>query len=1037
MMVKKLILSEFGPYSGQQEIDFVPFSGQVFLIGGDTGAGKTTIFDAICYALYGEPSGSVRKGDTLRNQDAGKKAKSFAEVTFTAADGAEYTVHRDTPQLKKPDSPVRSLPKDSVRLMDDTGNVIECGSKKVTEKVTLLTGFDRDSFLRVSVLPQGEFDKFLMAKSNERRDTLRRIFGTQLYENYAAVTRDWLKAAESELNAVDTKYALLLERYFPAEGEKRHISGAGEYIAKLSGMLAESTEQKKAAEKELAGISEDMLKNNTLRHEAEKSNQNITEWQKALSEKQRLDAMQEEYSGKEKLLGMQKLAAEAAPALTRHEELSAKLSAAEKGSAQAEERKRLTAQSLETAKLEKHAADSLTAERETAIGELPGLESLLKKCEEAQQGLEACKRLSGEIESTGKKLGENEKMQEKCRINSEKLSKQAAQAEVLAAKSGGAKAQLNEASEKRRRLTLLLGKLDELDKQRRSTERAAQKSKSAEKSLDEAEYENTQLLRRYYAGESARLAKKLNVGERCPVCGSTDHPFPAQWQEDIPTSEQLEAAQSKVDEARSAKGEADRKLSECSGRLDTLQNSVHSEYEAEMGKSFPEQGAAADVTLTLGELEKTCGTLQEEYDRCINAAEELPKLQKSLEQSQQEQKRLEEQHSQFTAQAAELSAQYSAQKAAAEEKLSGLEGRTPEMLTDEIRSRKERISAIEERQKQSQERLNSCTQAAAAAETGAQEQKKSLEAAKKELSEAGKVLEEELVRCGFADTQELRRYIVTKQQRDRLERELHDHRSAVTAAETRLSDCESRLPEDRELQPLEAFDEAERLLGERQAQAQQRLAQLTTGESGISCAIEELTKLSESSSGLVQRQQTLKQLDRAINGGAQEHISFEAFIQMRMFAGVLEEANHRLDKMSGGRYRFVLRTQNARANASEGLDIDIIDNNSGSSARRDVSTLSGGERFMASFALATGLSDYTLRQGAGRRSDMLFIDEGFSSLDSDTFAMAFEVIEKLRSQERMVGIITHVSEIQEHFRDMRINVRKERGGSRIETVCRR
>lgn len=1037
MMIKKLVLSEFGPYSGQQEIDFVPFSGQVFLIGGDTGAGKTTIFDAICYALYGEPSGSVRKGDSLRNQDAGKRAKSFAQVVFTAADGAEYTVHRDTPQPRKPDSPARSLPKDSVRLMDKTGKVIECGSKKVTEKVALLTGFDRDSFLRVSVLPQGEFDKFLMAKSNERRDTLRRIFGTQLYENYAAVAKEWQKAAELELNTADAKYALILERYFPAEGEKRHISGAEEYISRLGEMLAESTEKRAAAEKELARISEELLRNNTLRHEAEKASRNIAEWQNALSEKQRLDSMQEEYCEKAKLLGMQKLAAEAAPALARHEELSARLSAAECSAAEAEDRKRLAAQSLERAQRDKQAADSLTAERERAIGELPALESLLKKCEEAQQGLELCERLLQESGDIRKKLDENAKMQEECRITSEKLSKEAAQAELLAARSDGARAQYSEAAEKKRRLTALLGRIADLDEQRKKTDAAAEDSGNAAQALDLAEYKSSQLHQRYFAGEAARLARKLNVGERCPVCGSTEHPFPAQWESDIPTAEQLESAESEVEQARAVKSEADKTLSECSGRLDTLKSSVQGEYAAELGEPFPQQGAASAVGQSLAELEKTCGGLREEYERCLSAAEGLAELKGSFERSQQEQKRLEREHSDLTGKAAELSAQYSAQKAAADEKLSGLDGRTADMLSAEIRTAKERISAIEGQQKQAQERLDLCAQAAAAAESSAQEQKRSLEAAAGDLSAAAEVLTEELRRCGFADTAQLQKYIVPKLQRDSLEREIHEHRSAVTAAETRLSDCEGRLPEDREPQPPEVFAEKERMLGERQAQAQRLLAQLTTGTDGISCAIGELTALAQGSENLVRRQQVLKQLDRAINGAAQEHISFEAFIQMRMFAGVLEEANHRLDKMSGGRYRFVLRTQNARANSSEGLDIDIIDNNSGSSARRDVSTLSGGERFMASFALATGLSDYTLRQGAGRRSDILFIDEGFSSLDSDTFAMAFEVIEKLRGQERMVGIITHVSEIQEHFRDMRINVRKGRSGSVIETVCRK
>ena len=305
-----------------------------------------------------------------------------------------------------------------------------------------------------------------------------------------------------------------------------------------------------------------------------------------------------------------------------------------------------------------------------------------------------------------------------------------------------------------------------------------------------------------------------------------------------------------------------------------------------------------------------------------------------------------------------------------------------------------------------------------------------------ELSAAEQTLAAELERCGFTSAEELKSFITSKQEINALEQDIRANRQALTEAQTRLSECEKRLPEVREIQPPEQYRDNERRLSDELKKEQELLARQSTEASGLESTISEIRARAESSRSIAEKQRILKELNRVINGSGEERISFEAFIQMRMFRGVLEEANQRLGKMSGGRYRFELRTQNVRANAAEGLDIDIIDYNSGSEARRDVSTLSGGERFMASFALATGLSDYTLRQGAGRRSDMLFIDEGFSSLDSDTFSLAFEVIEKLRAQNRMVGIVTHVGEIQEYFRDRRIFVSKGKGGSTISAVCR-
>lgn len=1036
MTVKKLVMSAFGPFSGQEEIDFTPFSDSVFLIGGDTGAGKTTIFDAICFALYGRPSGSLRKEGTLRNQDAGKRASSFAELTFTAADGKEYTVHRDTTELKKPGSPAPSVSADSVRLTDADGRVLVKGSKKVTEMVTSLTGFDRESFLRVSVLPQGEFDKFLTADSKTRRDTLRRIFGTQLYESYAQVTQKWLKATDEQMSAVNMAYDLLLEKYFPSQGEPRFISGADEYIPKLEEMLADTSHAKQEAEEKCAQISAELLRNNTLKSEAEKANAAVLDWQKALSDKEKLDSRQEEYSGKERLLARQRLAAEAAPALSRKEELDGKITAAQKRLTEAEKQAQLSSEALRTAQEEKSRADTLTPEREEAVGALPGLENLLKKCEEAEEAAEECRRIMKLIEKIHTDITANSAKQEHCRQEKEQLSRDISAAEISAAKIPGLRSEVSELSEKIKRAAALGDELDRLKQLVRSTEKARRDCEKAELSQTEAERSSKELRRRYHAGEAARLARELEAGVPCPVCGSLEHPFPAAWTEDIPTAEELDCADALAEKARASKAAADRAYSEQNGRLEALCNAVRREYQSVMGADMPEQDTDSAVSERLAELNEQCGGRSSALESCLAAEESLSGLRDSLENNDRRRLALEQEQSELTAELSRLNSEYSALKAAAEEKRSGLEGRTPEMVSGEISVKKSRILAIEEQQKQAEIQLSSASRAAAAAETSAAEMKSALGQLESELSAAEQTLAAELERCGFTSAEELKSFITSKQEINALEQDIRANRQALTEAQTRLSECEKRLPEVREIQPPEQYRDNERRLSDELKKEQELLARQSTEASGLESTISEIRARAESSRSIAEKQRVLKELNRVINGSGEERISFEAFIQMRMFRGVLEEANQRLGKMSGGRYRFELRTQNVRANAAEGLDIDIIDYNSGSEARRDVSTLSGGERFMASFALATGLSDYTLRQGAGRRSDMLFIDEGFSSLDSDTFSLAFEVIEKLRAQNRMVGIVTHVGEIQEYFRDRRIFVSKGKGGSTISAVCR-
>ncbi len=1037
MLVKKLVMSAFGPYSGVETIDFEPFSGQVFLIGGDTGAGKTTIFDAICFALYGGGSGSLRKdGATLRNQDAGKKAKSYAELTFTAADGKEYTVHRDTAELKKPGAAASSTSSDSVRLTDVNGNVLMKGSRKVTEMIGQLTGFDRDAFLRVSVLPQGEFDKFLTADSRTRRDTLRRIFGTQLYESYAKLIQKWQKSADDEMSGVNSAYELLLERYFPSEGERRYISGADAFLPRLEEMLAESACGRERAAAECERISRELLQNNTMKAAAEKANAAIAEWKRAAAEKAALDGQREQSEQKRLLLTRRKLALEVAPALERRDSSAAKTAAAEKRLNAAAEQKNSAERALNAAEQSRTAAERLIPEREAALGALPGLEALLKKCEEAQAALESCRQTERHIADMQGAITKNAAELELCEKELGGISEQISAAELLAAKADGAQAEWSEIWERISRAEALSKELSMLAELREKRLRAAKDSEKASKALDGAEYDSAELHRRYYAGEAARLAQKLNKGEKCPVCGSTEHPFPAPWTEDIPTSVQLEEAEKAADKRRAEKSAAERKLAEHSGRLETQRTAVLREYSSVMGEEMPEQGADNALSERLELLRGRAEVKKSALESCRAAADSLTGLRKKRDKQQERRTALTEEQGRLTSELSQLNSRHSAQKAAAEEKQSGLEGRTPEMLGEEIKAKKAQIKTADELNRSAAEEYSKASQSLAAAESSAAELSTALEEQRAELSAAETALLRELERCGFADDTELKRYIVGRDEIKRLEQELHDYEQSVTAAQTRLSECEQRLPESREPQPLEQFAEKERQLTAEQRRQQEAMAKYSTEQSELERTLAEIRSRIESSRSIAHKQDTLRELNRVINGSGEERISFEAFIQMRMFRGVLEEANRRLSVMSGGRYRFALRTQNVRANAAEGLDIDIIDYNSGSEARRDVSTLSGGERFMASFALATGLSDYTLRQGAGRRSDMLFIDEGFSSLDSDTFSLAFEVIDKLRAQNRMVGIVTHVGEIQEYFRDRRIYVHKKKSGSTIEVICK-
>lgn len=1032
MIIKKLIVSAFGPYSGMETIDFTKFNNQVFLIAGDTGAGKTTIFDAVCFALYGQPSGSLRRGDTLRNQDVGKKAESYAEVTFTVKD-KDYTVRRTTPEMKRPGES-SSGAAGGAMLYEPDGTVLK---KNVTKRVAEITGFDRESFLRVSVLPQGEFDKFLTAKTSDRQETLRRIFSTQLYDSYSNVVQEWNKSINKQLEELSKQYSAILEGVFPEEGGAFPLTGAEDRSAKLAEMLADCVREQENAEKSNEAATAALIKNSERKSEALEHNRALELYAEAKAEKDKLDSENRIINVKKETLVRQKRAEEARTELAERDNLAKKLETAQADCSAAVIHEKETEAALSAAIKANGEASQLTGELKAITGELPKLQDLLEKSIKAKKTEEEVKQLETEMAHNQRLFTGNQAAQQVCSERIKELTAEKSRTEILASKRGGFESELASADKEIRRVMSLSESLDRLDSIKQQLALAEEKCRAAQMALDKAELDNAQLQERYYAGEAARLAKKLEVGVKCPVCGSTEHPFPAQWAEKIPTDADIKKSEKTVSAAQKEKSKADSELSGITGQLDTYREAVAEDYSSVIGGDFAEAGAQEAVRAKAEQLRQQKSDIQKALTECRAAGEKLSELAAKLEEQEKLHAELEKEQKTLTEAISALNTAIAAKNTEIQLNRQGLDGRSPEQLNEELKAKQGRAEKIEEQQKSSAEKLSRAERNAASAIARRDELKKILDDTAAGMKSAETFLAEKIRQCGFDSEEELRRCLVERAERDALEKEISVYSDKLTAAAATLAEREKKLPDKREIQAIEQFDETERRLRDEQAELNARIKEYSAKIAGLNSAKNSVDSIIASAGELTEKQKTLNELNRVVNGSGESRISFETFIQMRMFTGVLEEANKRLESLSGGRYRFVLREEGIRANSAAGLDIDIIDNNSGSAARRDVSTLSGGERFMASFALAIGLSDYTLRRGAGRSADMLFIDEGFSTLDKNAFEEAFAVIEQLREQNRTVGIITHVEGIQDYFRDMQIYVHKGKEGSTINTICRK
>ena len=1023
MIIERLTLSAFGPYAGTETVDFTPFMGKVFLITGDTGAGKTTIFDGLTYALFGRTSGSVRDERSLRSQHADPKAKSYAELVFRVG-GRTYTIYRATECKKKSDR----------RLSDDAGGYWELNSE-IEARIYEITGFDYDSFCRVSMLAQGEFDKFLRLKSSEREKTLRKLFGTEQYERFTALLKERSDSLSAELSALTRDFARELDgEDLPDLPEELRSLYEGDRILSLMRQKKQTAaDSTNAAAQQVKRLDEEIAALAAQTVEAEKYNSAIDEHIAAQRQLSALCEKQEEHTALGRRLGLLDAAAELKPQYdrtadirTRRAKLSEERTAADKRLEQAEREK-------EQALREKEQADSGHPLCERLTGDIAVLKELLPKYDEAELAEKQAQALLHNRDEAERRLAECDEEKQRVTAELEALSEGLSDAERTAAQLEAISGRYDAAEKRLSDTDSLRDTLDVCDQALRELTEAEHQYALAEEGCDSAEKEYHSAAAQYHMNAAAVLAQKLREQPQlpCPVCGASEHPRLAEPCIGAPTQKELEAAEKQWKKQLRLLKSAEKELNAAKAQHMGSKARAEDKYYALFGEKLPEKNALQRIADMESEIRGALAHIGEERKTAQNAADSLSEIKGSIEKATERAAQLEKLKGQLEAELSALNAEYAAKRAVAAEKaasLSGTRAETQQRITalqaehDGIR---QRIAAAVQMLSLAENRLTAC-----AAERSALTER--LTDAEKRLAAAERELEAALAEQGFANEEALRECFCEKAQRDSIRAQLDSFAHSLSEARARLAVCEERLPADRTKKDIEGLKSKSALLEDERKRYRAAESAALSEYERLGAKLSRMEILVSESSDKAKQAADMAKLYRAASGQGVRKISFERYIQGQMFDRVLDRANERLHHMSDGRYRFDRRVLNENARSTAGLDINIIDNNIGSGSARDVSTLSGGERFLASFALAIGLSDFALEQGHSRRSDVLFVDEGFSALDENTFELALDVINRISGNDRMVGIVSHVKEIRQRFPDRRIYIRKGRDGSHIE-----
>jgi len=982
MRPRRLRLTGFGAYPGAEEVDFDELARLgLFVVTGPTGAGKTTLFDAMAFALYGEVPGG-RPLAEVRSHHADPARRCEVELDFMV-DGATYRVRR-TPEQERPKrrgagTTVEAATAELHRL--DVGGTevpVASGTRPVTEACVGLVGLDAGQFERVVLLPQGRFQAFLLAGTKERRPLLQKLFGTVVYRD--AVEELKRRAAElrRRVEAVDTE----IDHHRLNAKEHLRWVAAGLADEELDGLepdddleLLEAFWQKLApgvAEAERAALELTARAEATV-HAAEAAAVLARQWDQRAVLVARADALGAAQDEVARWRERAAAARRAAPVVTQ----SAVLDHARAGLVEAER-----AAAASVVSLREHLAavdlvpddgsevDPDTADRALSVA-TDALERTAAQVTRLVEARGVLEQASSSLRAVEQRQGDLAAEQARTAERRAQLAERRAVLVPAAGEAEALKARVTASAEvlaRRRRLDLV-----QAEAERHRAAHAVAEAHLAE------------VLAAFVAGAAPRLAAALRTGDACPVCGSVEHPSPAEPHDDTEVDvAALERAQQRTARAASELASSAAAVDE---QLDVL---------------------GADAARPVAELDAAHQALLAREKAAVAAASELAEVEERIRAGA-------EHHEVLQGRATALAAEHATATAAvgtAETTVASLVAEVGDTDPARLAEHGFRLAAASGAVERSR-----ASAAAVAAATGAVEQ-------------AEVALDRALVGSGFDDLDAVRAAALAGAELHQLEQHVAGHDSALAEVQGGLATlADVELPEVRpEVEALAAESAA---LRRADVESRARLERLLDRGALAQSAIADARRVEDANTGLRDLRERTERVAAIADGQGPGRISLETWVLAGELERVTEAANVHLARMTNGRYQLE-RTDDAGHKAKQaGLDLSVFHSHTGRA--RPPATLSGGEQFQASLALALGLADVVSLGGvgSGRRFEALFVDEGFGSLDPDALDQAVDALHQIHASGRMVGVITHVEAMKQQLPTGIEVVRRPGGGSTL------
>lgn len=1019
MQPKSLQMKNFGPFI-DEKLDFSQLqAGGLFLISGKTGAGKTTIFDGMTFALFGETSGNLRSGKEMRSMFASPTEETSVTFTFEHQ-RFTYQIQRKPEQTlakKRGDGVTNQTAKVQLTIFDADGKEKKQISKRteVDAFIKDLLQLDAKQFFQIMMLPQGEFRNFLIASSNEKERVLRNLFGTEMYQQFNEWLKEQVKAQSRKLEHQQLVASQIMERFEWEEAQEvltvaECLTLWGQDLEKQQIQLQQLLQRKDQTMQEMKAAQEAFYR--------------AKEIENARIERQGLQEKARELHAKKTEIAQKKAQLNQLVWALEHQEIMQQKEERVKEAQQAAQQINETKQQLQEIQQQQI---SWQDQRSLIDGIKKKQEAASQKVQRIQQQIPLAQRTQAQQEEVAQlEKAAQQQTAELTKINQAQASAKT-QAQHLAEEIDTLRGFQAEAV----KLVETQAQVEKWQQAKMLFHEAEQKAGEQQQIHSELVLEQQQLtaslleLQKTLKQETsqnarmqiARLRLLLEENEPCPVCGSLDHPNTQEHTtyriEDIIASEQrLEQTQEKltkiqqqVSANQTLQEQATLRISEWQATSAAAQKQVELAWTAvqqafaalqpiENQETITEETTVAELKKRQSFNQQKAASYEEAQKKHQAVNEQLATFNESYQQVSEQVKKAQEARQLAEGKLASLQEQLAG---ATYEQLQADLGETNGLLmeyTQQIEADARQEAQINEQQAILSEKLKNLQQFC--------EEK---QAAK---TKAEQRLTQRLQEAGMTE-ETMRDLIAQAPQTTVLSEEIKTYEQETAFVQQRLALLDAQLKEQATIDLIQ-LETAYLQLQTVMEELQQETVRKQEKVNGNQRLFDELQVIYQQNVEELAQLGQLQQLAETINGENVKKTSLERYVLQQFLTEILEVANERLARLTRGRYQFELADKVGSYRSSTGLEIDIYDDNAGQVRRAH--TLSGGESFIAALALAISLADVIQQRAGGIEIEALFIDEGFGSLDEESLEMAMEALEMIENEGRMIGIISHVRELR-------------------------